>query len=391
MELTAGNRPRWTGLWYQPRVRGWIAQALVAIVLAGLVWFFIGNAVGNVSKRHLTSGFGFLWSTAGFVIDDTLIDWDPTDSYGRALLVGVLNTILVGSLGVVLSTMLGVVVALMRISSNLLAQSIARAFVEFVRNTPEILQIIFWYFAVLQSLPPPRQSLELGWNIFLNVRGVYLPDPVLSDGAASLGWGLACGLAILALAVTLRKPLRLSRVVAVGAGFTAIIAMPNIVAAVSGAKLSWELPAMQGFNFSGGLHLYPEFIALLVGLTIYSAAFISEIVRAGIQAVDRGQIEAARSLGLPQFRIVRFVIVPQALRIIVPPLTSQDLNLVKGSSLAVAIGYPDIVQIFAGTVLNQSGQAIEVMSITMLIYLSFSLLISAYMNWYNRRVTRVVI
>src|SRR6266851_1269049 len=391
MELTAGHRSRWARLWYQPRVRGWAAQGLVAIILAGLAWFFVGNAIGNVSRRHLTSGFGFLWSTAGFVIDDTLIDWNPIDSYGRALLIGVLNTMLVGSLGVVLSTMVGVVVALMRISSNLLAQSTARTFVEFVRNTPELLQIIFWYFVVLQPLPPPRQSIELGWNIFLNVRGLYLPDPVLSDGGASLGWGLLGSLAVLALALTLRKSLELPRVVIVGTGFAAIIAMPIIAAVVAGTRQTWEIPAMQGFNFSGGLHLSPEFIALLGGLTIYSAAFISEIVRAGIQAVDRGQIEAARSLGLLHFRIVRLVIVPQALRIIVPPLTSQYLNLVKGSSLAVAIGYPDIVQIFAGTVLNQSGQAIEVMSITMLIYLSFSLLISAYMNWYNRHVARVAI
>jgi general L-amino acid transport system permease protein len=391
MGLRAESQISWARLWYQPRIRGWIAQGLVAALLIAVIWYLVGNAGANVTRRHLTSGYGFLLSTAGFTIDDTLIDWKPTDSYGRALLVGVLNTMLVGSLGVVLSTILGVVVALMRISPNLLARSTARAFVEFFRNTPELLQIIFWYFVVLQPLPPPRQSIELSPYIFLNVRGLYLPSPGFSDGGAAVGCGFAAGVAIAVFAAILRKPLGLSRVVGVGVGIAALVALPPIVALIAGSRLTWDIPTLQGFRFTGGLRLYPEFIALLAGLTIYSAAFISEIVRAGIEGVDRGQIEAARSLGLSYFRIVRLVIVPQALRIIVPPLTSQYLSLVKGSSLAVAIGYPDIVQVFAGTVLNQSGQAIEVMSITMLIYLSFSLLISAYMNWYNRHVTRIAI
>ena len=370
------------------RTRDFAVQALVAIAIVGLIWFFVGNAVHNVAKRHLTSGIGFLWSTAGFDISDSLIAWNPADTYARALLVGVLNTILVACVAVVLSTALGSLLAFMRVSGNPLAHGSARAFVEFVRNTPELLQIIFWYFAILQSLPAPRQSLHFGDAVFINVRGIYIARPELSDGgtAALVGFGVAILLLAALVVLSMRFALGSGSVFLGGA--LLLLGGPIAACILAGAELTWDLPQLHGFNFSGGLQLYPEFVALVLGLTIYSSAFISEIIRAGITGVDRGQIVAARSLGLPYPHILRLIVVPQALRIIVPPLTSQYLSLVKGTSLAVAIGYPDIVQVFAGIVLNQSGQAIEVMMITMALYLCFSLFISLLMNLYNRRVTR---
>jgi general L-amino acid transport system permease protein len=379
---------RWASL-RDRQARDIALQAALALIILAALWFFVGNAVHNIARRNLTSGFGFLSSTAGFDIPDTLISWDPTDSYARALLVGVLNTLLVGCIATILSTLLGTLLALMRVSGNLIAQGIARGFVEFVRNTPELLQIIFWYFAILQPLPPPRQSLHLGDIVFLNVRGIYAARPELSDhgSAALLGLGAACALA--ASLVLLRK----KRALASGWRFYVCLTLlillgPILACAAAGAQLSWDLPKLSGFNFTGGMLLTPEFVALVLGLTVYSSAFIAEIIRAGIIGVDRGQVEAARSLGLSHARILRLIVVPQALRIIIPPLTSQYLNLVKGTSLAVAIGYPDIVQLFAGSVLNQSGQAIEVMTITMALYLGFSLCISLAMNLYNRRAMR---
>lgn len=371
------------------RTRDFAIQACLAIAIAVLIWFFVGNAVHNISKRHVTSGIDFLWSTAGFDIDETLIPWDPADTYARALLVGILNTMLVACVAVVLSTALGGLLAFMRVSGNPLADGSARAFVEFIRNTPELLQIIFWYFAILQPLPPPRQSLHLGQMLFLNVRGLYVAQPEFSDGGIAALFGLGFGALVLATLVVVRKK------IAFAGGTIAImcVLLPVGGAIVgcftAGATLTWDMPRLQGFNFSGGFRLYPEFVALVLGLTIYSSAFISEIIRAGITGVQRGQVEAARSLGLPYPKVLRLIVIPQALRIIIPPLSSQYLNLVKGTSLAVAIGYPDIVQVFAGTVLNQSGRAIEVMAITMALYLCFSIFISMLMNLYNRRINRV--
>ncbi len=356
-------------------------QVLLAVAIAILIWFFIGNAIHNIAKRHVTSGIDFLWSTAGFDLDDTLIPWDPADSYARALLVGILNTLLVACLGVALSTLLGGVLAVMRISANPLARGMARGFVEFIRNTPELLQIIFWYFAVLQPLPSPKQSLQLGDIVFLNVRGVYFPRPEFSDRGLAAAAGLALGLAGLLLLALFRRRLALRSATIAALGLLLMAGLAILACLAASVSLSWDLPRLQGFNFVGGSRLYPEFVALVLGLTIYSAAFVSEIIRAGITGVPRGQVEAARALGLPYSRILRLVVVPQALRIIIPPLTSQYLNLVKGTSLAVAIGYPDIVQVFAGTVLNQSGRAIEVMSITMMLYLAFSLAVSMLMNF----------
>jgi len=371
------------------RTRDFAIQASLAAAIAVLIWFFVGNAVHNISKRHVTSGIDFLWSTAGFDIDETLIPWDPSDTYARALLVGILNTMLVASVAVFFSTALGGLLAFMRVSGNPLADGSARAFVEFIRNTPELLQIIFWYFAILQPLPPPRQSLHLGQMLFLNVRGIYVARPELSDGGIAALAGLGFGAFVLAALVAARKKLALS-----GITISIMTVLLPITGAIvgcllAGATLAWDVPELQGFNFSGGSRLYPEFVALVLGLTIYSSAFIAEIIRAGITGVQRGQVEAARSLGFPYPKILRLIVVPQALRIIIPPLSSQYLNLVKGTSLAVAIGYPDIVQVFAGTVLNQSGRAIEVMAITMGLYLCFSMFISVLMNLYNRHINRV--
>jgi len=371
------------------RTRDVVIQSFLVVVIGILIWFFVGNAIQNISKRHVTSGVDFLWSTAGFDISDTLIPWDPSDTYARALLVGILNTLLVACLAVALSTALGSVLAFMRVSGNPLAAGSARAFVEFIRNTPELLQIIFWYFAILQPLPSPRQSLHLGKIVFLNVRGIYLARPELSDRGVAALIGLGFGVTTLAVLVVIRKKFALGGGTMSMLGALVLLASPIVACLLADAKLTWDMPELTGFNFTGGFRLYPEFVALVLGLTVYSSAFVSEIIRSGITGVQRGQVEAARSLGLPYSRILRFIVVPQALRIIVPPLCSQYLNLVKGTSLAVAIGYPDIVQIFAGTVLNQSGRAIEVMTITMALYLGFSTFISILMNLYNRRINRV--
>lgn len=388
--MSGASRTRVLQLVGDPKIRGWVAQIAFAALLAWLVWFLVGNVLSNIASRKLTSGFGFLWSTAGFDIDQTLISWSPRDSFGRALLVGILNTLIVAALGILLASVLGAIVALMQLSRNGLARSLARCFVEFVRNTPELLQIIFWYFAVLQTLPVPRQSLKLGESSFLNVRGLYLPYPAFSDGGLSLLVGaVLAAVASIMLALFMRRNAAAPRLwppIALVLGVL-LLTVPAMLAA--GVTVTWSLPQLRGFNFIGGFHIYPEFIALLLGLSIYSAAFIAEIIRAGIIGIDRGQGEAAKALGLRDSLILRLVIVPQALRIIVPPLISEYASLVKGTSLAVAISYPDIVQIFAGTVLNQSGQAMEVMMITMALYLTFSLLISLLMNWYNRRLISI--
>jgi general L-amino acid transport system permease protein len=321
-------RPRRTSPHWSAKAIVW--QAIILAVVFGLGWAMLENAHDNLSKQDIPWGFGFLSRTSGFGILQSLISYTPASTYGRALVVGLLNTLIVAIVGIVLSTALGITIGAARLSRNWLAARMAALYVEIVRNIPLLLQILFWYFAVLRRLPPPENSFSFAGLIFLNNRGLYFPDP-----------------------------------------------------------FSLSLPTLGQFNITDGIKIVPEFAALTLALSLYTAAFIAETVRAGLKAVPCGQTEAAQALGLSHSQTLRLVILPQALRQIFPPIASQYLNLTKNSSLAVAIGYPDLVSVFAGAVLNQTGQAVEVLTITMIIYLMLSLLISGALNFINARQLRL--
>ncbi|TOC64287.1 amino acid ABC transporter permease [Vibrio parahaemolyticus] len=365
------------------------------IAIAALVFFFyaiINNALNNLDARGIATGFGFLNQEAGFGIGLTLIEYNETYSYGRTFIVGLLNTALVSVLGIILATAIGFTMGVARLSTNWLVSRLAAVYIETFRNIPLLLQIFFWYFAVLQALPSARQSLSLGEAIFLNVRGLYFPAPVFNEGSGVVIAAFAIGLiATISISIWARNKQRLTgQQTPMGRiGLGLLVGLPLLVYFVSGMPISLEYPELKGFNFKGGISIIPELAALLLALSVYTAAFIAEIVRSGINAVSHGQTEAAMSLGLPRAKTLKLVVIPQALRIIIPPLTSQYLNLTKNSSLAMAIGYPDLVSVFAGTTLNQTGQAIEIIAMTMGVYLTLSLLTSALMNLYNRKVALV--
>ncbi|HCE2177689.1 TPA: amino acid ABC transporter permease [Vibrio parahaemolyticus] len=377
---------------YNPAFRSAIFQI---IAIAALVFFFytiINNALNNLDARGIATGFGFLNQEAGFGIGLTLIEYNETYSYGRTFIVGLLNTALVSVLGIILATAIGFTMGVARLSTNWLVSRLAAVYIETFRNIPLLLQIFFWYFAVLQALPSARQSLSLGEAIFLNVRGLYFPAPVFNEGSGVVIAAFVIGLiATISISIWARNKQRLTgQQTPMGRiGLGLLVGLPLFVYFVSGMPISWEYPELKGFNFKGGISIIPELAALLLALSVYTAAFIAEIVRSGINAVSHGQTEAAMSLGLPRAKTLKLVVIPQALRIIIPPLTSQYLNLTKNSSLAMAIGYPDLVSVFAGTTLNQTGQAIEIIAMTMGVYLTLSLLTSALMNLYNRKVALV--
>ncbi|MBT3196959.1 MAG: amino acid ABC transporter permease [Gammaproteobacteria bacterium] len=379
-------------LWRNSQVRGWAFQLLALTLFGYLGWSLWDNLQTNLTHRGISTGFGFLDTEAGFGIISHLIEYSESSTYGRAFLVGLLNTLLVTFVGIVLATLLGLILGVARLSNNWLISRLAQTYVEVIRNIPLLLQIFFWYFAVLRSLPSPRQSIHWGELFFLNNRGAYLPAPIAEPGSGWAGWALL--LAILVTVILFRwARLRQHQTgktfprwrVALGL----MVALPLLALAVKGFPLGWELPELKGFNFKGGWVMIPELMALVTALSLYTASYIAEIVRAGIQAVNRGQSEAAQSLGLSQGQTLRLIILPQALRVIIPPLTNQYLNLLKNSSLAAAIAYPEVVSVFAGTVLNQTGQAVEVIGITMGVYLLISLSISLFMNRYNRRMKLV--
>ncbi|EIU6822045.1 amino acid ABC transporter permease [Vibrio parahaemolyticus] len=377
---------------YNPAFRSAIFQI---IAIAALVFFFytiINNALNNLDARGIATGFGFLNQEAGFGIGLTLIEYNETYSYGRTFIVGLLNTALVSVLGIILATAIGFTMGVARLSTNWLVSRLAAVYIETFRNIPLLLQIFFWYFAVLQALPSARQSLSLGEAIFLNVRGLYFPAPVFNEGSGVVIAAIVIGLiATISISIWARNKQRLTgQQTPMGRiGLGLLVGLPLLVYFVSGMPISLEYPQLKGFNFKGGISIIPELAALLLALSVYTAAFIAEIVRSGINAVSHGQTEAAMSLGLPRAKTLKLVVIPQALRIIIPPLTSQYLNLTKNSSLAMAIGYPDLVSVFAGTTLNQTGQAIEIIAMTMGVYLTLSLLTSALMNLYNRKVALV--
>jgi general L-amino acid transport system permease protein len=376
--------------WSDERFRGIVWQVVVVAIVAAIFWWLWSNTVRNLEVRRIASGWGFLGREAGLPIAESVIPYDPTNTYLRALTVGVLNTLKVAIIGVVLATVLGTILGVLRLSKNWLVSRFVGAYVEVVRDLPLLLQLLFWY-ALLQGLPGPRQAVHPATGVFLSNRGLKLP---WFEWLPAHSWALlACVIGIVLTLIWRRKAL--ARQMADGqprkvwpVGLALCIGAPLVVWALQGAPFTPDIPYLRGFNFQGGLTVSPEFFALLVGLTLYTAGFICEIVRAGILAVHNGQWEAAGALGLPRGKIMRLVVLPQALRVIIPPMTSQFLNLTKNSSLAVAIGYQDIVSI-ANTTLNQTGQAIEGIAAIMVVYLTISLSISLFMNWYNTRIALV--
>lgn len=376
--------------WNDPKFRAIFYQVLVVGLVGLAVWYLVSNTLHNLSVRNIATGFGFLDRESGFAIGESAISYTPDDTYSRALTVGLLNTLRAAAIGIVLATILGTIIGIARLSSNWLVAKLASGYVEVMRNVPLLLQLFFWYALIAENLPGPRQALNPVSGVFLSNRGLKFPS-LEGDGLTWLAGGFVFAvLAILVLANwSSRRQERTGQVfpiwrVAIGL----LIACPLLAWGVSGSQLALNMPALRGFNFEGGLTLTPEFAALLLGLVIYTAAFIAEVVRSGIQAVSRGQWEAAESLGLRRSLALRLVVLPQALRVIIPPMTSQYLNLTKNSSLAVAIGYPDLVSV-VNTTMNQTGQAIEGIMLIMAAYLTVSLSISFFMNWYNARIALV--
>jgi len=377
--------------WYRDRNARAIAFqiiALSAVILLG--WYLVSNTMHNMATRNIATGWGFLGLEAGFGISEHVISYTPADTYGRAIVVGFLNTIKVAVIGIILATIIGVVVGLARLSSNWLVARMATVYVEALRNVPLLLQLIIWYGLII-AMPGPRQAVQMMPGVFLTGRGVYYPsiesEPVHTWMAVLFVVGILLTWAYSRWAKRRQDetgkaaPLLLPAI-----GF--IIGLPLLIWLIAGAPLTLGLPELKGFNFAGGSVLSPEFAAMVVGLSTYTGAFIAEVVRSGIQAVSHGQSEAARALGLRPMLVTRLVVFPQSLRVIVPPLTSQYLNLTKNSSLAVAIGYPDLVST-GNTALNQTGQAVECIAIIMGVYLAISLAISLFMNWYNKHIALV--
>ena len=391
-EESAGPPKITTKPWNDPKVRSIFFQAvlLILVVLSGM--YIFGNTAENLERQGIATGFGFLGTTAGFGIITHLIDYNEASSYGRAFAVGLLNTMLVAFCGIIAATILGVIIGIARLSKNWMVSRMAMVYIEIFRNIPLLLQIFFWYFAVLRALPAPKNSVNFLDGVFINSRGIYMPSAIYGDGFSLVLWAL--GIAVVAVVVMTRWAHK--RQDQTGQQFHTIyysiallIGLPLLAFAVTDFPLSWDIPALKGFNFVGGTVIIPEFVALWLSLSIYTASFIAEIVRAGIQAVSHGQTEAAHALGVKAGPTLQLVILPQALRVIIPPLSSQFLNLTKNSSLATAIAYPELVSVFTGTVLNQTGQAVEIISVTMAVYLSISLGISALMNWYNAKMALV--
>jgi general L-amino acid transport system permease protein len=373
---------------------GWTGFALQILFVAALVWIgyeIVANARANLQAQRITSGFGFLNNTAGFDVSQTLIPYSGSDTYTRVFLVGLLNTLLVSIIGIFFATVIGFLVALGRLSPNWLLSRISGGYVELIRNLPLLFQILFWYLAVLSALPNPRQSVSLFGSFFLSNRGFVVPKPIAQAGLEP--FALAILVAIVA-SLLLQRYARLQlfesgRLIKIWPYVLGLlIGLPLLTALMFGPPVTFEVPELKGFNFSGGSRIIPEFVALTVALSTYTAAFIAEIVRAGIQSVHKGQMEAGSSLGLQRGSVLRLIVVPQAMRVILPPLTNQYLNLTKNSSLAVAIGYPDLFSVFAGTTLSQTGQAIEIIAITMGVYLLISLVTSAIMSFYGWRLGR---
>ena len=375
--------------WNDPVIRGWVFQIVVVGLVGLLAWYLVSNTMENLQRQKIASGFHFLEREAGFEIGDTMIAYSPASTYARAIFVGLLNTLKVAVLGVILSTILGTMIGVGRLSSNWLLARICEWYVEAFRNVPLLLWLFLFYKLISEAFPGPRQAISLLWNtVFLSNRGLYFPVPMADPIHAWMGLAFLVGIAgawVLHRWARKRQDATGQPFPSILAGFGVALGLPILVWLLGGAPHHMSWPELKGFNFDGGTVIQPEFTALLVGLVLYTSAFVAEIVRSGILALHKGQSEAAAALGLSRGQSMRLVLLPQALRVIVPPMTSQYLNITKNSSLAIAIGYPDLVASINVTI-NQTGQAIENVLLIMAAYLSVSLSISAFMNWYNKRI-----
>lgn len=385
--LSAPSRPR---PWNDPRIRALFFQVIILLAVVWLGWTLVDNTLANMEARGIETGFGFLDNTAKFGILFSLIPYNETMSYFRVFLVGLLNTLLVSAIGIVLATILGFIVGVARLSSNWLVAKLSLAYIEVFRNIPLLLQIFFWYFVVIRTMPSVTNSINIANLFFLNNRGIYMPQPHSEPGFGFVWIALLVAIVWVFLwtrYVRRRQDRTGKRLPVLWLNTAVFFGLPLLVFLVMGAPLDWSVPSLQGFNFAGGMTILPEFGALLVALTMYTGAFIAEAVRSGILSVSKGQKEAAAALGLKPGRSLRLVVIPQAMRVIVPQVTSQHINLAKNSSLATAIGYPDLVAVFMGTALNQTGHAVEIVAMTMAVYLTMSLSLSFGMNLYNRAVS----
>jgi general L-amino acid transport system permease protein len=389
--LPETEAPSKASFWYDPKVRAVLYQIGALAMVGLLAYYLMTNTLANLERQSIATGFGFLDKQSSFEIGESLISYSAANTYGRALLVGALNTLLVSFIGIIITLVLGTFIGIARLSSNWLVSRLAAIYIEVFQDIPVLLQLFFWYAFFYEILPGPRQALKLFSGVFVCNRGLIFGIP-----AAHPVWKMV-GLAFIAGCVAVYLIRRWARqrqdrtgqifpLVRVAAAI--LIGLPLLVWWLGGAPTAMNVPELKGFNFKGGVSVSPEFTALLLGLVLYTAAFVAEVVRAGIQSVSKGQTEAAMSIGLKPGQVLNLVILPQALRVIIPPLTSQMLNLTKNSSLAVAIGYPDFVSV-AGTTINQTGQAIEGVVLIMMVYLIFSLSTSAFMNWYNKKMKLV--
>ena len=386
-EGTSGKTP----LLYDPKVRGILFQIGVCAMVGLLSWYLMSNTLANLERQNIATGLGFLEKQSSFEIGESLISYSAADTYFKALLVGALNTLLVSFIGIVLTVILGTFIGIARLSTNWLVSRLAAIYIEVFQDIPILLQLFFWYAFFYEILPGPRQALNPFNGVFLCNRGLIFGIPAAHPAFMYMGIAFVAAIA----AVWALKRWARGRQARTGQAFPTfrvgvgiLIGLPIVAWWLGGAPTAMDVPELKGFNFRGGVSVSPEFTALLLGLVLYTAAFVAEVVRAGIQSVSRGQTEAALSIGLRPGQVLNLVILPQALRVIVPPLTSQMLNLTKNSSLAVAIGYPDFVSV-AGTTINQTGQAIEGVGLIMAVYLIFSLSTSAFMNWYNKKIKLV--
>ena len=385
------NKPasKSAGFFNNPQNRAIIYQVSALLFVMFLAYYFTNNMFDNIAKRGISTGFSFLDEVAGFGVSQNLIPYDDaTSTFLDVFIVGLLNTLLVAGLGIFFATILGLLIGVGRLSNNFLISKLSLVYIETFRNIPILLQILFWYNVVLAALPSPRQSFNYADSLFLNNRGLLLPEPIFGSGSSSvlIAFILACvGVIFLAKWAKKRHQLTGEEFPIFRVSFALIISAPILVFFIAGQPISADYPVLKGFNFKGGLSIIPELLALVFALSIYTATYIAEAVRAGIEAVPSGQKEAAKALGLKDHVILQKVVLPQALRVIIPPVINQYLNLVKNSSLATAIGYPEIVTLFSGTTLNQVGQAIEIILMTMAVYLVISIVISMTLNWVNAR------
>jgi general L-amino acid transport system permease protein len=376
---------------YDPKVRSIFFQILTAIVVVLGVWTISNNVATNLARANIASGYGFMSGRSGFDIGFSMIAYTSDSTYGRAIVVGLLNTLLVAAAGIVTATIIGFIIGIGRLSKNWLIAKLCTVYVEVFRNIPPLLVIFFWYSGVLSSLPQVRESLQLPFSMFLNNRGLFFPKAVWGEGASLILIGLLVGIVATVVIAKWAKTRQMrtgKQFHTIWTGVALVAGLPIVAFIAAGAPLTFDLPVAGRFNLTGGSVIAPEFVALYLALSFYTAAFIAEIIRAGIRAVSKGQTEASFALGLQPSATTRLVVVPQAMRIIIPPLTSQYLNLTKNSSLGVAIGFPELVST-GGTTMNQTGQAVEIISIWLIVYLTISIATSLFMNWFNAKMALV--